>query len=70
MKIRMLRDCGGKAAGTIHDLTPWAARNFLRMRAAKQVCDRCGKAPANIDRHDCKALEGAPNRAMPLRGTR
>lgn len=71
MKIKMMRDCGGKTAGTVHNLTPWAAANFIRMRAARRVCEACGEAPANIDNHGCpKALAGSLNRSMPLRETR
>jgi len=71
MKVLMTRDCGGKAAGTVHDLTQWAARNFIRMRAAKPVCPDCGEAPRNIDNHGCtKRLVVPLNRQMPIRETR
>ena len=67
MKIKMTRTEGGKLAGTVHNLTRWAAMNFIRMRAAKAVCDKCGDAPLNIDRHDCvpKEMPAPLNRMMP-----
>ena len=71
MKIKFLRDAGGKKAGTVHNLTPWAAANFLRMRAARRVCDTCGQAPPNIDDHNCsKQMAPALNRMMPRQETR
>lgn len=68
MKVKFLRDCGGKAAGSVHVLTRWAAMNFIRMRAALRVCDACGDAPIDFDRHACKQFTPPLNRMMP-RGT-
>jgi hypothetical protein len=66
MKIQMTRTEGGKVAGSVHDLTKWAAMNFVRMRAAKLVCDLCGEAPRNIDNHGCipREMPAGLNRMM------
>lgn len=71
MKIKMLRNSGGKVAGSVHDLSKWAATNFIRMHAARRVCEFCGEAPATLDAHICvKQMPAGINRMMQRGQTR